>query len=167
MGIYHRAIKYLDKMKILLALTLDKDAQPKAAIVNNFFREIDAFIQRKNYGSGVLEYLIICRIINPPIGFEHLHKDFKPKFIELKTLTNKLTGEPLNIEKQFSYSIKVQGEKFKDFILATEIDSKKILAVEILNSLSNLDALPKKVKDFDKEKFKADIEQFFKEQNLL
>ena len=150
-------------MKFTLALTLDKDAQSKASTINDFFKQVNAFVQSKDYGNGIIEYFIIFRVINPPIGYEHLHKDFKPKFIEHKSLTNKLTGEPLIIEKQFSYSIKIQGEKFKSFIATTENESKKILASEILNSLYNLDALSKKVKDFDMERFKADMQQFFNE----
>jgi len=154
-------------MKFTLALTLDKDAQSKSSTIDNFFKEVGTFVQSKNYGGGIIEYFIICRVINPPIGYEHLFRDFKPKFIEHKSLINKLTGQPFVIENQFSYSIKIQSEKYKNFIEANENESRKILAFEILNSLSNLDALPKKVKDFDKEKFKSDMQEFFKEQNLL
>jgi hypothetical protein len=39
-----------------------------------------------------------------------------------------------------------------------------MLASAILDSLSNLDALPRKVKDFDKERFKVDMKAFFDEQ---
>ena len=46
-------------------------------------------------------------------------------------------------------------------------ESKRIVAVEILKSLDNLDIIPKKVKDFDKERFKADMYNFFKENNLV
>ncbi|MBA2746133.1 MAG: hypothetical protein H0U44_07910 [Flavisolibacter sp.] len=154
-------------MKFTLSLTLGKEAQSKAATINNFFRDIDAFIQRKNYGNGILEYFIICQIINPPNGYEHLFKDIKPKFIEFKSLINKHTGEPLVIEKQFSYSIKIKREKFIEFINASDKESIKMIVSEILNSLSNLDALPKKVKDFDKDSFKEDMKRFFDEQNLI
>lgn len=154
-------------MKVVLALTLDKDAQTKSRLINNLFVDLNAFVKNKDYGSGILEYLVICQIVNPPVGFEHLHKDFKPKFIEHKSLTNRITGEPLVIEKQFSYSIKINGEKFDEFIESTDEESEKLLAIEFLNSLSYLDMLPKKIKDFDKEKFKSDMEQFFKEQKII
>ena len=38
---------------------------------------------------------------------------------------------------------------------------------EILNSLSNLDSLPKKVKNFDKEKFRYDLRLFFEDLGLI
>lgn len=147
-------------MKITLALTLDKDVQSKANLVHDLFKDINEFVAIRDYGKDLHDLFIICRIINPPIGFEHLYKDFKPKFIEYKSLINKLTGEPFVIERQFSYCIKIQGKKFKDFIAATEIESKKILGLEILSSLSNFDKLTTRVKDFDKEKFKADMQEF-------
>jgi hypothetical protein len=154
-------------MKFTLALTLDKNVQFKYSSIIDLFKDIDKFVQSKNYGNELLECLIICKIINPPNGYEHLFKDFKPKFIELKSVTNKLTGETLLIERQFSYSIKISGELFTKFLCGTEKESKKIIAKEILNSLLNLDLLPKKVKDFNKETFKSDMDFFFKEQNLI
>jgi len=42
----------------------------------------------------------------------------------------------------------------------------KILAKKIIQSLSNLESLPKKVKDFDKESFEADLIDFFIMKNL-
>ena len=56
---------------------------------------------------------------------------------------------------------------YDKFVTGTVEESEKILATEISNSLSNLDLLPKKIKDFDKERFRADMQQFFKEQKLL
>lgn len=82
-------------------------------------------------------------IVNPPIGYEHLFKDFKPKFIEHKVSINKHTGELLEIDRYFNYSVKITGETYSSFIGGTEEESKKILATTILKSLSQLDALPK------------------------
>lgn len=154
-------------MEFAVSLTIDNKAERKSVIIENFFKEINFFVKSKEYGEGINQYLIILYVINPPVGYEHLHKDFKPKFVEYKSLTNNLTGEPFIIEKQFSYSLKINGENFEEFVSVADEQSKKLLAKEILNSLYNLDALPKKVKDFDKERFKADLKQFFKEQDLI
>lgn len=160
-------------MDFSLALTIDSFsigesmAQKKSVLINDFFRQINAYIKGRDYGNGIYQYLVSLYVVNPPKGYEHLHKDFKPKFTEYKALTNKLSGEKMEIEKQFHYSVKIKGENFEEFVCATDEESKKILAQEILNSLSNLDALPKKVKDFDKERFKEDIEQFFKSEKLI
>ncbi|MCZ8169770.1 MAG: hypothetical protein ACK5RV_07820 [Flavobacterium sp.] len=160
-------------MDFSLALTIDSFsigesmAQKKSVLINDLFKRINGYIKGRDYGNGIYQYLISLYVINPPKGYEHLHKDFKPKFTEYKALTNKISGEKMEIEKQFHYSVKIKGENFEEFVSANETESKKLLAQEILRSLSNLDALPKKVKDFDKERFKEDLEQFFKSEKLI
>lgn len=61
-------------------------------------------------------------------------------------------------DRIFAYDIKLDFESFKN---QTDEDNKKMLASEILDSLTKFDALPKKVKDFDKERFKEDMRMFF------
>lgn len=136
-------------------------------IVNELSNSMNSYLIKQDYGDSILEYEIILYVVNMPVGYEHLFKDFKPKFTEHKVLTNKHTGDTFELNKYFNYSVKITGNTYTGFVTGTEEESKKILAFEILNSLSNLDALPKKVKDFDKEKFKSDMQEFFKEQNLL
>lgn len=136
-------------------------------VVSELSDRINAYIKKQDYGNGILEYEVILYVVNMPEGYEHLFKDFKPKYVEHKLLTNKHTGEKFEISKYFNYSVKIEGALYDQFISATDLESKRILALEILKSLSYLDALPKKVKDFDRERFKSDMEAFFREQNLL
>jgi hypothetical protein len=75
---------------------------------------------------------------------------------------NVLTGELLISNKLFWFDVKIEGSNYDYFANCTEEEGKLFLASEILISLLNLDALPKKVKDFDKEKFKADMAFFLK-----
>lgn len=154
-------------MDFKVVLTLSKDAQNKSALINNLFSDINNFVVDGKYGEGIYEYLVSLYVINPPIGYEHLHKDFIPKYTEYKLVNNKFIGKKLEIKKQFHYSIKIDGKAYSNFLKASEEENKKLLAKEILKSLSNLDKLPKKVKDFDKERFKSDMEQFFKSENLI
>ena len=160
-------------MEISLSLTIDShsmgesEAQKKSILIRELFEQINSYIKIRDYGNGVYKYLIILYVANPPKGWEHLYKDFKPKYTHYKLLTNKFTGTKLEIEKQFDYSLKINDKLFETFTNSTDEESKKLLAQEILKSLSNLDALPKKVKAFDKERFKIDMENFFKEQNLI
>ncbi|GAA0875034.1 hypothetical protein GCM10009118_14420 [Wandonia haliotis] len=150
------------------AFSMGEDmAKKKSFIINDFSKQINAYIKVRDYGNDIYQYLVSIDVVNPSEGYEHLYKDFKPKYTEYKALINKFSGDKMEIEKQFHYSIKITGELFDEFISTTETEGRKILAQELLKSLSNLDALPKKVKDFDKERFKADMEAFFKEQNLL
>lgn len=160
-------------MKFSIGLTLDAVSLDettrtnKSSIVYDLGENISEYIKKLDYGEGIVEYAIKLYIVNPPIGFEHLFKDFKPKFTEHKLIPNKYTGEKLELNKYFNYSIKITGDLYDKFVTGTVEESEKILATEISNSLSNLDLLPKKIKDFDKERFRADMQQFFKEQKLL
>lgn len=159
-------------MKFSIGLTLDSVSldettfKNKSAIVYELSKSINEYIRQFDY-NRISEYAIVMYIVNPPIGFEHLFKDLKPKFIEHKVSINKYTGELFEINKYFNYSVKITGETYSSFIRGTDEESKKILATTILKSLSLLDAMPKKIKDFDKERFKRDLEQFFKEQFIL
>lgn len=65
------------------------------------------------------------------------------------------------------YEFFLKNDELTHFINSSDEESNKILAKKILESLENLDKLPKKVKDFDKERFKQDIKHFFKEHDLL
>ena len=154
-------------MEFKVVLTLENSARNKSDLINDLFNNINDFVANRKYGEGIYQYLISLYIINPPKGYEYLHKNLKPKYTDHKLINNRFTGGELEIKKQFHYSIRVDGEMYDTFIGASEEESKKLLATEILNSLSYLDKLPKKIKDFDKNKFKADIKNFFKDQELI
>jgi hypothetical protein len=150
--------------EISLSETVRKNVEKVVGELND---RMNTYIEKQDYGNSILEYEVILYVLNMPEGYEHLFKNFKPKYTEYKTLTNSHTGEKLEINKLFNYSIKIEGELYSKFTTSTDKESQRILASEILKSLTNLDVLPKKVKGFDKERFKADIEQFFKEQDLI
>jgi len=136
-------------------------------VVSELTNRINTYIGKQDYGDSILEYEIILYVVNMPKDYEHLYRGFKPKYVEHKLLTNKHTGEKFEMRKYFNYSVKIEGALYHKFISFTNDASTRILALEILKSLNNLDTLLKKVKDFDKERFKSDMEQFFRTQNLL
>ncbi|ATL49400.1 hypothetical protein COR50_20690 [Chitinophaga caeni] len=136
-------------------------------VVSELTNRINTYIGKQDYGDSILEYEIILYVVNMPKDYEHLYRGFKPKYVEHKLLTNKHTGEKFEMSKYFNYSVKIEGALYHKFISFTNDESTRILALEILKSLNNLDTLLKKVKDFDKERFKSDMEQFFRTQNLL
>ncbi|MEA9414292.1 hypothetical protein [Flavobacterium sp. PL02] len=72
-----------------------------------------------------------------------------------------------DFDKTLYYEFFLKNDRLNEFILADDDESKKILADEILNSFFNLDKLPKKIINFDKERFKSDLKSFFVEQKLL
>jgi len=119
------------------------------------------YFSNKNYGTELNLFLIGVICVKPE--FESFFKVRKPRYKAVDRI-KLLDGNVTELTGVYGYDIKLN---FEEFVSATETESKKILAQEILNSLSNLDKLPKKVKDFDKERFKSDMEQFFKSENLL
>ena len=61
------------------------------------------------------------------------------------------------MEKEIE-GIRRRGKLFSTFARETDDESEKVLASEIVKSLSNLDKLPKTIRDFNKDKFKLDIQ---------
>ena len=114
------------------------------------------------YGQSIQNFFIGCICVKQRPGYEDWFKIRKPKYKDVDKI-RLLDGSLKESYGVFSYDIKLN---FETFINTTEEESKRLLASEILTSLPNLDALPKKVKDFDKERFRTDIEQFFKEQKF-
>lgn len=154
-------------MNISISLTMDPMANHKSRIVVSISEELKAFFAGKFYGEDIQSYIIGFTCVLPPEGFEHLFKKKKPVYVDDKTTKNKFTGEPHRMFKLFIDSIDLDSTEYTDFVDSSDEESKKILAKKILESLENLDKLPKKVKDFDKERFKQDMEHFFKEHDLL
>jgi len=139
----------------------------KSNIVYELSKEVNAFFLSKSYGENVKTIEIGFLMVLERPGYEDWYKPKLLTYTDYKKTKHKLTGEVIEIEKTLKYEIKFNDEQLINFTGGNDILSREILAAEILNSLSNLDKLPKKVKDFDKEKFRADMEQFFKEQKIM
>jgi hypothetical protein len=129
------------------------------------FIEISNILQHyfapKNYGSDIEHFLI--GVISVKTEFEQYFNVRKPKYKELEKI--KLLDDSIKeLKRIFTYDIKLN---FDEIVSVTDEESKRLLVQEIIKSLSNLDALPKKVKDFDRDNFKTDLKQLFIENNLL
>nr|WP_315394754.1 hypothetical protein [uncultured Sphingobacterium sp.] len=78
-------------------------------------------------------------------------------YVRDKTTKNRFTGEMQRMVKLFLDDIVLTSDEYEGFVSGNDYDSIELLKTRILESLSNLDKLPKAVKDFDKEKFKMDM----------
>lgn len=155
-------------MKLILKVNeLDTEASHKLDLVKKTSTLLFNYFLNQSFGEDIKEFLFICILVKTKPGFEEWFKARKPKYIEYKTYKNKITKETIEIKNQFTIEFKIDDKEYDDFIALSDEESKKILAKKILESLANLDKLPKKAKDFDKEKFKANMEVFFKEQKLI
>ena len=126
----------------------------------NFTNPLEQQLKTYFNGKDVLSYTIGITCVSPQ--FDPFFKVNKPKYIEDKTETH--DGFSVRIDKSYEYGIKLNHNKVLN---ASEEEVKKMLASSIMESLSHLDSLPRKIKDFDKEQFRADLESFFKDRQLI
>ena len=88
-------------------------------------------------------------------------KPRRPRYTEHKE-TMALGSIPIVINKTLEIEIKLNYEQ----VLAAEDEElKRIVASEVLNTFQNL-KVPKKVTDFDKDRFVADIDRLFHQKFL-
>lgn len=154
-------------MEFAITKELDTGTNKKTNLIQEISDNLEFFLKNKSYGEDIGTFYIGFVGVKTKIGYEHFFKERKPKYIDYRLTKNRLTGLPLETIKQYGYDIKFDHELYDEFVNGTDEESKKLLARKILESFAHFDKLPKKIKDFDKEKFKADVEEFFKEQDLL
>jgi hypothetical protein len=138
---------------------LDEEMSGKLPLVKELSTLTNKFYLGKFYGNDLKSLRLIFILIKTKQGYEEWFKVRKPKYTEYNVIET-FSGQKIEINKEFAIEYRIDNEIYDSFLKATDGDSKKILAQEILNSLSNLDALPKKVKDFDKKAFINDLEIF-------
>lgn len=134
-------------------------AAGKTNVVYSLLEDIKSFLGNREYGADLQRIGILVICVAPE--FDFFSKVRKPKY----TTYRKYVREGIEFveDRIFAYDIKLDFESFRN---QSDYENKKMLASEILSSLTNLDALPKKVKDFDKERFKEDMRMFFREKKL-
>lgn len=126
-----------------------------------FSNSLKEYFFNISYGEEINHFLIGIICVKPE--FEQFFKVRKLRY-QAVSKVKLLDGNILEQRGVCTYDIKLN---FAKVVSAKDEESKKILAQEILKSLSNLEALPKKVKDFDKERFKEDMEQYLKSEKLI
>lgn len=147
-------------MEFAIVLHVSEEMIKKMDFTNDWNQQFKAFFQGKEYGKDISSYLVGVTCVSPQ--FEPFFKVRKPTYIEKKIETH--DDFSVEISKSYGYDIKLD---FNVVLNSNKEDIKKILASEIKNSLSHLDSLPKKIKDFNKDRFKGDLLLFFEERNLI
>ncbi|TLX23342.1 hypothetical protein FE904_22370 [Chryseobacterium indologenes] len=154
-------------MNFAIVQHTDTNSNEKSDIVQNISNNLEELLKNKSYGSDIETFLIGFLCVKTKSGYEDWYKENKPKYIDYKKTKNRLTGEVMEIVKKYGYDIKFDYELYDEFVNASDEDSKSIFVKKLLESFSHLDKLPKKVQDFDKERFKTDVEDFFKEKGVI
>jgi Immunity protein 44 len=150
-------------MNFGISLEFDADAYVKSKIVRSLSDNIKDYLKGKNYGEVIQHFFIGCICIKTRPGYEKWYKARKPRYKETDNI-KLLDGSVKELIGVFTYDIKLDYEKF---VNSSDNDSEKLIVLELLNSFSNFDSLPKKVKNFDKNSLKSDLEYYFKQQNLI
>lgn len=164
-NICRQVIKFLDKknkynMDFGLAVEVSIGVENKTAIIHTLSSELEATLHDKYYGSDIKKIIIGIICVAPE--FEWFSKIRKPKYTEYRKYI--VDGIEIEEDRLFSFDIKLSFNSLKT---QTDNESRIMLAKEIVKSLANLDFLPKKINDFNKEAFKADLTNYFVTKNLL
>ena len=148
-------------MEIGLVWIRDPEINKFGNMSNQFEKDLKEYFKHRDYGDGIKDLCIGIICTNPLPGFEQFGEPRKPKYTyEYKTYTR--TWGTYTVGRLLEYSIKLD---FKTFRNASDEEAEKILTKEIMSSLTVFDKMKKKIKDFDDELFKKDLEQYFKEKD--
>ena len=69
--------------------------------------------------------------------------------------------------KRFELEVRFDNDVYDEFLHADEDQSKRIIARETLKALDLLDKVPKRLKDFDKERFRTDVANYYRSQGWI
>jgi len=149
-------------MKFSITIKIDQGASHKTPIINEISLALGELFIDKNYGGDIQSYIISCICVLPPAGFEKFSKVQKPSYVCDKIIRNRFTGEDQRMYKMYINEFGFDKDDYEEFISLSNDGSKIMLRNKIIESLNNLNELPKEVKDFDVERFKNDLVEFFK-----
>jgi len=76
-------------------------------------------------------------------------------------------GRQLEWNKRFVIEIRFNNDVYDEFLKADDEQSKRIIARETLKALELLDKVPKRLKDFDKERFRTDVANYYRSQGWI
>ena len=150
-------------MKFALAISTSIEIRKQAFFMSEFSNNLEEYFKDKHYGSDLEEIIIGIICVSPQ--FEQFFEPISPKYIKNnKIIKSVYTEKSYQIEKCLSYDIKLD---FNLFINIDDSSRKKLLALNLLDSLIIIDSMKSKIKDFDSEKFKEDLESYFREKELI
>lgn len=132
----------------------------KRKILMTIEQSINQLIEDVNYGKSI-ETILIGLIAVEPI-YDKFFKPRRPRYTEHKE-TMAFGSIPIVIHKTLEIEIKMD---YETCLNAEGGGLRKMIVSEVTNTLRTI-KLPKKVADFNKERFVADLESFFRSEHLL
>lgn len=129
---------------------------------------LNAFLYDKDYGADVKEIALQISFVEEEVkSFTHI---YRPKYYDFYTQPKSnicLSAIPETYIKRFWIDSKISPEVFRELLTASDEEIDAIIARHFYKSLDKLDLLPKRLKHFDKEGFKRDVENLFKSHGWL
>ncbi|WP_282605808.1 hypothetical protein [Pelagibius sp. Alg239-R121] len=144
-------------MDVGIGIYSDIEAESKVRLIVKAESCLKNYFKDRDYGPDIKNITIgfICERDQP--GFEKFSEKRKPQYSSRRKVET-IMGEPVeDIHNHFSYSVKFDEASYELFVQSSDIQSLSLIAAELIEGLSNFDKLPKKVKNFDVAKFKADM----------
>ena len=144
------------------------DKKKKVDYFNLFpSRFLDDFFSTKSYGKDVEEIEIAAILVKMLPGYEDWHRPKRPKYYDYYFSQLIPMNPPVIFNKRFVIQIRFSNEVYDRYLKSTGDESDAIIAQEFYRALDILDKLPKRLKDFDKEGFKKDVETLFRSHGWL
>lgn len=130
-------------------------------IITELSDDLEKYFKEKNYGNDLKSIVIGIICVSP--NFENFFKIRKPIYTKGK---KEFCDEDFTytVEDNLEYNLKLN---FMEFQNSSDEERKKNVAKQILLSVDTLDSIKKKIKDFDWNQFRKDLENYFKENNLI
>ena len=143
-------------MRFALTVEPSESVANKTYLIHNVSNKLSEYFSDKNYGDDVKQILIGVICVAPE--FDWFSTIRKPKYVFYRKYVR--DSSEIIEDKVFTFDLKIDYENFKN---QPDEQNNKMLALEIQKSLTNLNNLPKKVKDFDKERFEEDMKAQFRD----
>lgn len=157
---YLQETKFLDNMKIGFVKYVTEEVDKKTQFINEWNTSLNLFLSAKEYGFGVKSIVVGITCVSDE--YLPFFKQKKASYIDYKRETH--DDVTVEIEKTFEYGILLDFKVIND---STEEQILEYVATEFIKSLSKLESLPKKVKDFNTLNLINDINVYFKEKGII
>lgn len=145
-------------MEIELSISVsDSFVASKSLIIHELSSRLNDLLKDKRYGEDVQKIKVGFIMVLDRPGYENWYKPRKLSYTDRKVSKSKLTGETIEINRQLSFELKLNENPIGFFLNADHVESQKFITQEILNYMSDIKDLPKRIKDFDKEHFLGDL----------
>lgn len=149
-------------MDIRISIIVDKRSDCNCDAIVYVSTLLEEHMAPIDYGV-INHFWIVCQATNALPGFD---KPIRPIFREHRHCMN-LDKTYTDYYGVYSNGFNIDHDDYEQFVSASKIEARKIVARKVVESLSTLDRLSKKASGFDKERFKSDVIKLFKENELI